>query len=507
MAYCMSVLDSSPIPASATGWITASTWCIRRSGISLGPTVPVGTFIARRNITLPMFIVGYLLGFAPQTFYPVTAWQIPTALYHGVRTFWILAIEREPLTKAVVLLAMMACTGCARYAPQPTANAPFLARAATQTRDGLRVAVAVPSDEESERLFGVPLAAEGIQPVWLEVENGTDRPYWFLPLSLDPAYFTPLEAANRVRYRFSARANEAMHAHFLASAMPLYAGPTQRIAGWVFTNLDQGVKAVIVELLGPPRIEEFVFMVPIPGLHADYHEVDHATLYGRDQVRDVDEGALRAALAAMPCCATTEDGRAIEDPLNFVLIGAADEITPNLVRAGWHVTEVLKRRSALKTFWSYFFGSQYRYAPISPIYVFGRRQELSLQKARETARQRNHLRIWRAPLRFDGKPVWIGQISRDIGLSYNGKNIVGHEVDPDVDEARNYLVQDMLRSQRLTRFGWVKGVGESPPSAPRHMEDGTPFFTDGLRAVMMFTTARTPLERIRLFEWEKPPPR
>jgi hypothetical protein len=53
----------------------------------------------------------------------------------------------------------------------------------------------------------------------------------------------------------------------------------------------------------------------------------------------------------------------------------------------------------------------------------------------------------------------------------------------------------------------VKGVGESPPSAPRHMEDGTPFFTDGLRAVMMFTTARTPLERIRLFEWEKPPPR
>ena len=92
--------------------------------------------------------------------------------------------------------------------------------------------------------------------------------------------------------------------------------------------------------------------------------------------------------------------------------------------------------------------------------MFGRRQDLSLQKARETARERNHLRIWQTPLRYAGKPVWIGQISRDIGLSYNWKNIVGHEVDPDVDEARNYLVQDMLRSQKLTRFGWVKGSGQ-----------------------------------------------
>jgi hypothetical protein len=394
--------------------------------------------------------------------------------------------------------------GCANYRPQPMASVPFLQRAATQSRGDIRVTAAVPSDEESSRLFGVPLADAGIQPVWLQVENGTDRPYWFLPLSLDPGYFTPLEAANRVRYRFSAKANAEMQAHFLDSAVPPYVAPKERIAGWVFTNLDRGVKSVIVELLGPPSLEEFVFMVPIPGLRADYQDVDHDTLYRADQLRDVDESALRAALEAMPCCATTEDGRAIEDPLNFVLIGARDEITPNFARAGWHVSEVLKRRSALRTFQSYFFGSQYRYAPISAIYVFGRRQDLSLQKARETARERNHLRIWQTPLRYAGKPVWIGQISRDIGLSYNWKNIVGHEVDPDLDEARNYLVQDMLRSQKLTRFGWVRGVGASPPSDPRHMEDGTPFFTDGLRAVMMFGTTRTPLDQIRLLDWEKP---
>ena len=57
----------------------------------------------------------------------------------------------------------------------------------------------MPSDEENERLFGVPLATEGIQPVWLRIENQGEEPYWFAPAQLDPNYFTPLEAANRCR--------------------------------------------------------------------------------------------------------------------------------------------------------------------------------------------------------------------------------------------------------------------------------------------------------------------
>jgi hypothetical protein len=419
-------------------------------------------------------------------------------------------MPRERLPRAVagiLLLWTTALVGCARYSPEPMASVPFLERALTRERNGIRVTVAVPSDQEGDRLFGVSLAGQGIQPVWLRIENGTPRPYWFAPLGLDPGYFTPLEAANRARYRFSSRANDEMQEHFLASAIRSYVSPGQSIAGWVFTNLDRGVKAVNVDLIGPEGVEEFFFMVRVPGFRADYEEVDRETLAARGEVRDVDEGALRTALEGMPCCAATESGRGTEDPLNFVLIGPPDAVFPAFARTGWHVAEVLRGRSALETFWSYFFGSQYRYAPISAIYLFGRRQDLSLQKARETARERNHLRIWRTPLTLEGKPVWIGQISRDIGLSYSWSKLVAHEVDPDVDEARNYLVQDMLRSQRLTRFGWVKGVGPAPPSAPRHMEDGAPFFTDGLRAVMMFGKEPTSLDQIRLLGWEKPPPR
>ncbi|HZI42381.1 MAG TPA: LssY C-terminal domain-containing protein, partial [Gemmatimonadaceae bacterium] len=363
---------------------------------------------------------------------------------------------------------------------------PLLERAATQTRNGIRVTVSVPSDDESERLFGASLAAHGIQPVWLRIENGTEYAYWFAPLELDPRYFTPLEAANRARYRFSPGENQEMAAYFLSSAIRSYAGPGQNIVGWVFTTLDRGIKTVNVELIGPQRHEVFFFMLRIPGLRADYQEADLRALSVSEGIHSVNESALRSALEDLPCCATTENGRGTEDPLNFVLIGTPDDVFPSLARADWHVAEVLQGPSALRTFWSYFFGGRYRYAPISAVYLFGRRQDMSLQKTRETARERNHLRIWGTSLSLEGKRVWVGQISRDIGLSFSWSKFVAHEVDPDVDEARNYLLQDMLRTQRLSRFGWVKGVGRTPSSAPRYMDDGTPFFTDGLRAVMFF---------------------
>ena len=52
------------------------------------------TFISRRNINLPLFTIGYALGFGVLTFYLIVAWQVMTCLYHGLRTAWILWIEK-----------------------------------------------------------------------------------------------------------------------------------------------------------------------------------------------------------------------------------------------------------------------------------------------------------------------------------------------------------------------------------------------------------------------------
>jgi phosphatidylglycerophosphate synthase len=54
----------------------------------------VRSFIARRNISLPIFTLGWLIGLGREAFYLIVAWQAATLAYHAGRTFWILAIER-----------------------------------------------------------------------------------------------------------------------------------------------------------------------------------------------------------------------------------------------------------------------------------------------------------------------------------------------------------------------------------------------------------------------------
>jgi phosphatidylglycerophosphate synthase len=54
----------------------------------------VRSFIARRNISLPLFTLGYLIGLGREAFYLIVAWQAATLLYHASRTFWILVVER-----------------------------------------------------------------------------------------------------------------------------------------------------------------------------------------------------------------------------------------------------------------------------------------------------------------------------------------------------------------------------------------------------------------------------
>ncbi len=404
---------------------------------------------------------------------------------------------------SALLAAFVLASGCVRYRPAQIDPSALSDGAVTQEQNGLRVSVVVPGDTEVERLFGVPLAKYGVQPVGLVIANDTQDFYFFARFSVDPDYFTAIEAANRARYFFAGSANEKMRQHFLASEIGSYVAPGQRISGFVFTSLNRGLKAVNVDLIGRRRLVPFYFTIRLANLEAEYRQVDLDEIYPPDQIRDVSEAELRSAIEAMPCCATSEDGRGIEDPLNFVVVGGVEDALSSFVRTGWHISEVLRPRSALETFGSYFFSGQYKYAPVSPVYLFGRRQDVALQKARETARERNHLRVWRTPLRCAGKPVWIGQISRDVGLTFSWKTIIGHEVDPDVDEARNYLAQDMMRSQGLERIGWVKGVGAASSSEPHHMEDGSPFFTDGLRLVLWFGKPPISLGAIQFLPWEK----
>jgi hypothetical protein len=146
-----------------------------------------------------------------------------------------------------------------------------------------------------------------------------------------------------------------------------------------------------------------------------------------------------------------------------------------------------------RTFKAFALGSEYRYSPVSPLFVDGRSQDFALQRIRETINERLHLRLWATPLRFEGQPVWIGQVSRDIGVRFTPKtwNLTTHKIDADVDDARDYVLDYLMEGGRVARLGYAAGVGPAPRTAPRHNLTGDPYFTDGLRAVAVFSETRT----------------
>ena len=158
--------------------------------------------------------------------------------------------------------------------------------------------------------------------------------------------------------------------------------------------------------------------------------------------------------------------------------------------------------SALKTGIFGIFGGAYRYAPISNLYVYGRAQDVALQKVRSNIHYRNHLRLWLAPVTYKGLPVLMGQISRDIGSRFTSKSptLTTHRIDPNVDDTRATLVQDFIYAQALKAYAKAGGVGFVSPEEPRGNLTGDPWFTDGYRAVMVLTDEPTSVIEINWFD-------
>ena len=142
---------------------------------------------------------------------------------------------------------------------------------------------------------------------------------------------------------------------------------------------------------------------------------------------------------------------------------------------------------------------------MSALYFYDRPQDVGLQKARQTVDERNHLRLWLSPMRYKGMPVYIGQISRDIGVKLTTKSptLTTHEIDPDIDEARDYLMQDLLESQKVAKIGLVEGVGKAKPENPRYNLTDSPYWTDGWRVVFVFSEEVIALDEVEFFDWKR----
>ena len=412
---------------------------------------------------------------------------------------------------ALLLISLWTLTSCAQHRYTEKYDLNFFSRIQTKNIGDVEVSVAVLSSEESAELFGTFVAETGIQPVWIRIRNNDPFPYRLYSVGLDPEYFSPHEAAWKNHFSilgFSSNLS-SMNSDFRRHAIYPYIPPEETVSGFVYTRLNEGVKAVSVELKSENREgKSFFFIAKIPGFQGkNVTQVDHHRIYSETEITNIENlEILRKWIENLPATVFGEDNVSPGDPLNLVMIGRFKDITPAFIHQNWELAENAHFGALWRMVKSFIFGSQYRYSPMSPLYLYGRRQDVSLQKARSTIDERTHLRLWRAPADFQGMPILVGQISRDIGVRFTGKLSppTTHIIDPDVDESRWYLEQDLTLSQRVARVGLAAGVGRALEKQPRHNLMGDIYYTDGLRLVVIFTGVPTSFSQIDYLPWEKP---
>jgi hypothetical protein len=106
----------------------------------------------------------------------------------------------------------------------------------------------------------------------------------------------------------------------------------------------------------------------------------------------------------------------------------------------------------------------------------------------------------------EGRSLWVGQISRDIGIKFTTKSpyLVTHEISENIDEARQYIVEDLVASHAVEKIGYVRVSEPTSLTAPRQNLTGDDYFTDGLMAVIFLADRYIPHNEIIFLDWETP---
>ena len=107
-----------------------------------------------------------------------------------------------------------------------------------------------------------------------------------------------------------------------------------------------------------------------------------------------------------------------------------------------------------------------------------------IRKGNNTFAQRHHLRIFRRPGTFDGKPVWVCSATHDIGIDFSDRDRTFiHKIDPQIDRERAKVVNDLIFTGLIRSIALVER-----PQIPQDATNATGdrIETDGSMAVLLF---------------------
>jgi LssY C-terminus len=177
---------------------------------------------------------------------------------------------------------------------------------------------------------------------------------------------------------------------------------------------------------------------------------------------------LQAIVKAAPTRVYTKDNKP-SDLTNLMFIGSQQQVEAAFKEAGWFETDSLSVGSALKTVGATIRSSGYQEAPVSLLTINGKAPDLIFQKSLDTFAKRHHIRIWKQPVTWNGREVWVGAATHDIDISTARAHTKwGHRIDPHVDREREWIETDLLYAGTATSYALV-----DRPHVPKTTTNGT----------------------------------
>jgi hypothetical protein len=145
----------------------------------------------------------------------------------------------------------------------------------------------------------------------------------------------------------------------------------------------------------------------------------------------------------------TSDGL-LGDPVNLALRGDEGQVHAAMTAAGWTPADDVTLASSLRIIGATVMRRNYPEAPVSPLFLFERKQDFAYQmEVHGNPAQRHHVRFWRCPegWRLPGGYLvdWVaaGTYDRTVGLSLMTFQVT-HRIAADIDVERDHIVSTVL---------------------------------------------------------------
>jgi hypothetical protein len=173
------------------------------------------------------------------------------------------------------------------------------------------------------------------------------------------------------------------------------------------------------------------------------------------------------------------------DMVNFVIVGSQNDVQAVLDAATWHVADSDNRKAILNAVLQTYDNKDYLAMPMSTLYLFGRKQDFGYEMAEPIAMvaSRHHFRIWKAESTWNGKEVWVGAGTHDIGFAKDKRNNnVTHKIDPAVDGERHNIGISIQKTNKVKTFSYYL-----PPNPVQEAKNATGdgYHSDGRLLVIL----------------------